>query len=97
MQRAFSFILILLMNSAVLVAQQINDITPKPVSVKLLEHNGTAIKNGASISTSVLFKQQASYLQQQIKDQCGLNLIIKEDSNATIQLQLDETLVLPEL
>ncbi|MEI8059636.1 MAG: beta-N-acetylhexosaminidase [Ferruginibacter sp.] len=97
MQRAFSFILILLMNSAVLVAQQINDITPKPVSVKLLEHNGTAIKNGASISTSVLFKQQASYLQQQIKDQCGLNLIIKEDSNATIQLQLDETLVLPEM
>lgn len=97
MIKRLSFICILLFIVAIVQAQQALNITPKPVTVKVLENSGATIKNGAVISTPAIFTQQAIYLQEQIKNQCGINLTVKEGNSGTIQLQLDEKLSQPEM
>ena len=78
-------------------SQQLSDITPVPVSVEILKNKGASLQNGAGINTHAMFQQQAVYLQEQIKNQCGLILTIQENKNATIQLLLDEKIVQPEM
>jgi hexosaminidase len=92
----FSVLLFLLLNTT-LQAQQLNDITPKPVSVEVLKNKGAAIQNGAILNTNAFFKQQALYFQEQIKNQCGIGLLIKEGTNGAVQLLLDEKLTQPEM
>jgi hexosaminidase len=91
------FIFILFFSASIVQAQQELNITPKPVSVRILENSGATIKNGAVISTPTIFTQQATYLQEQIKNQCGITLTVKEGNRGTIQLQLDEKLTQPEM
>lgn len=78
-------------------AQQPDMITPKPVSVQLLKNNGASVKNGSIIGYDLFFHQQAVYLQEQLKNQCGITLLLQENkqgkSNGQVLLQLDSTVI----
>jgi hexosaminidase len=80
-----------------LSAQQLNDITPKPVYAESLKSAGVLIQNGTVIFTNAVFQQQAVYLQEQIKKQCGINVLIQDNKKATILLKLDDTITRPEM
>ncbi len=97
MQRIILAVFIFLLPLTALQAQQLNAVTPKPVSAEILKTKGAAIQNGAVIISHASFKQQAVYLQEQIKNQTGIGLLVKETGHGVIQLQLDEKLLQPEM
>jgi hexosaminidase len=64
--------------SNVSVSSSVNNIIPKPVSIQLLESKPLELSNYTVIVSDKKFSEQAEYLQQQIKIQCGLDLSIKK-------------------
>jgi hexosaminidase len=60
------------------VSYSVNNIIPKPVSIQLLESKPLELSNYTVIVSDKKFSEQAEYLQQQIKFQCGLDLSIKK-------------------
>jgi hexosaminidase len=61
-------------------SSSINNIIPKPVSVHLLETKPVELDNKTIIVADKKYSEQAEYLQQQIKAQCGLDLSIQNKS-----------------
>jgi hexosaminidase len=102
MRSPFTIVALLVVNSIVTTAQSITTITPRPVMAKLLKSNNAVIKNGSVISVDAAFKDQAVYLQQQIKAQCAITLNIQDNKNTkikgTITLVTDaSTITRPEM
>jgi hexosaminidase len=59
----------------------VNNLIPKPVSVQLLQNKAVEVDPETVIIASKQFSEQAEYLQQQIKEQCGLTLYIRSKSS----------------
>ncbi|MFZ4769834.1 MAG: hypothetical protein ACOYLO_06600, partial [Ferruginibacter sp.] len=57
-----------------LKAQQLNDITPKPVQVEDFKKSGAVLQQQTVIVYDDFFVQQAGYLQEQIKKQTAMEL-----------------------
>jgi hexosaminidase len=64
-------------NSVNNISSSVNNIIPKPVSVQLLENKPVELNGKAIIVADKKFSEQAEYLQQEIKSQCGLDLSIQ--------------------
>jgi len=59
----------------------VSNIIPRPVSVQLVKHKPVGLNGNTVIVAEKQFSEQASYLQQQIKAQCGLELSIQNKSS----------------
>lgn len=55
----------------------VSNIIPEPVSVDVFRNKAVRISNATSIFAAIPFSDQAIYLQEQIKNQCGLFLAIQ--------------------
>jgi hexosaminidase len=64
-------------NSVNNISSSVNNIIPKPVLVQLLENKPVELNGKAIIVADKKFSEQAEYLQQEIKSQCGLDLSIQ--------------------
>ena len=64
-------------NSANDLSSSVDNIIPKPVSVHLVEKKPIELNSKTIIVAGKKFSEQAEYLRQQIKDQCGLDLSIQ--------------------
>ena len=70
----------------------VNNIIPKPVSVKLSKEKTVVIGNTSVIVADSNFLNQAQYLAEQLQSQCGLRLHIKPvvaKNESAIQLAFD--------
>ena len=83
-----------------LEAQQLADITPKPVHVKELKQEGAILQSGSAIVYDHFFAAQAIYLQEQIKQQCGIAITLEAASTEKIRhsilLLIDSTIITKE-
>ncbi len=81
-------------------AQQLDNITPKPVHVKELKQKGAILQSGSAIGYDTFFAAQAIYLQEQIRLQCGiavaLNAATSDKSRYSILLLVDSTTITRE-
>jgi len=82
---------------AALKAQLLNNITPKPVHVKDLHHVGAILQNGSVMAYDSFFESQAIYLQEQIRQQCGIEVTLATTPANTvsslIMLSVDSTAI----
>jgi hexosaminidase len=79
-----------------LKAQQLNNITPKPVQVEDFKKSGAILNQQTIIVYDDFFVQQAGYLQEQIKKQTAMEFLLvqkKAVKQLAISLQLDSTLI----
>jgi hexosaminidase len=81
-------------------AQQLNNIVPKPVKTAILSTGAVSIKTGAVIEFDTRFNDQATYLQQQLLQQCGLQTNLQATSSAknkaSIVLQYNTSVITKE-
>jgi hexosaminidase len=81
-------------------AQRLNDIVPKPVKTEILSTGAVSIKTGAVIEFDTRFNDQATYLQQQLLQQCGLQTKLQATGSAknkaSIVLQYNTSVITKE-
>jgi hexosaminidase len=63
------------------LSSSVYNIIPKPVSVRLLDNNPVELTGETIVVANERFSEQAEYLQQQIKEQCGLELSIQSKNS----------------
>ena len=99
MQRFFSIILFALFFS-VSNAQPLNNIVPKPVKTETISSGAVTLKQGGVIEFDTRFKDQATYLQQQLLIQCGLQTNLQAagtgKNKASIVLQFNTSVITKE-
>ena len=90
-----SLLILILLFSFSGSAQVLQNITPKPVSLVILKEPAVVLQNGSMIVAPVFFEKQASYLQNEILQQCGISTQVSQPFNNNrdkgIHLELDST------
>jgi hexosaminidase len=74
----------------------VNNLIPKPVSVQVMQNKAVEVDPETVIIASKQFPEQVEYLQQQIKEQCGLTLYIRSKSSrngSEILLEYEDKIV----
>jgi len=93
-------LLLSLLSIISLKAQQLANITPKPVHVKELKQEGAILQSGCVIVYDSFFAAQAIYLQEQIKQQCGIILLLQsakaDKYSHSILLFVDSNMIIKE-
>jgi hexosaminidase len=98
LKNRFHFSILFLCLQSQLLAQQENMLVPKVKQFMLLKNVATVLTSNSSIWVDTAFYEQASYLQEQIKKQCGLEFPINEASkkNGAILL-IKDTIAITQL